>query len=173
MSYSIQDYPVKPALEKISRHDKLPKGAVELGRCFDATDGKMLYVLVKRREYLSILVSWEHPVTHKYSCKQFDFPLKVLSWFPKALEDFRKPPAEGGLHAGGMTSADEAVDGEMHCVQSGTEGYFLVNRSRQSPLGFDDSYSPTDLALSYVLLYDLGFLALFETLGEKYERGEL
>ncbi|WP_216638429.1 hypothetical protein [Endozoicomonas arenosclerae] len=72
-----------------------------------------------------------------------------------------------------MTSADEDVDGEMLCVQSAIEGYYIVNRSRQSPLGFGDSYMPTEISLSYHLLYDLGLLALWQQLGEKYERGEL
>ena len=109
----------------------------------------------------------------KYVCSQDDFPLKVLSWFSKTLEEFQKPPAEGGLHAGAMTSADEDVEGEMLCVQSATEGYYLVNWSRQSPLGFDDSYEPTEISLSYHLLYDLGILDLIKGLGEKYEKGLL
>ena len=175
MSYSIQEYPLKPALPKITRHDQLPPDAVEIGRLLDTTEAEDLYVLVKRAEYLSVLVAY---VMHlktgdKYGCKQYDFPLKVFSWFPKALEEFRKPPAAGGLHAGAMTSADEDVDGEMLCVQAATQGYYLVNWSRQSPLAFDEDYDPTEISLSYHFLYDLGFLDLWKTLGEKYERGEL
>lgn len=34
-------------------------------------------------------------------------------------------------------------------------------------------YRPTDLSLDHELLYDEGLLALWKSLGEKYERGEL
>ncbi|MGI9281272.1 MAG: hypothetical protein ACR2PX_16820 [Endozoicomonas sp.] len=174
MTY-IQEYPLKTALPKIARHNQLPSDAIELARLQDTADGKDLYTFVQRSDQLSILVSYvRHLKTgDKYGCKQYDFPLKVLSWFPKALADFQKPPAEGGLHAGAMTSADEDVDGEMLCVQSTIDGYALVNRSRQSPLGFEGSYEPTDISLSYHLLYDLGLLDLWQQLGEQYERGEL
>ena len=175
MSFYVQKYPLKPALPKIIRHDQLPADAIELARLQDTEDHKNLYTFVQRDQKLSILTSF---VMHlktgdKYVCCQDDFPLKVLSWFPRALTDFQKPPAEGGLHAGAMTSADEDVDGEMLCVQSTIDGYSLVNRSRQSPLGFDDSYEPTEISLSYHLLYDLGLLDLIKELGEKYEKGLL
>ncbi|MCH8498309.1 MAG: hypothetical protein LAT63_07515 [Marinobacter sp.] len=173
MSYSIQKYPLKPALPKITRHDQLPPDAIEIGRLLDTTERDKLYVLVKRHQQLSILTAYENLKTHQYYCDQFDFPLKVLSWFPKALEEFRKPPAAGGLHAGAMTSADEDVDGEMLCVLAATQGYYLVNRSRQSPLLAGASYMPTEISLSYHFLYDLGFLDLWKKLGDKYERGEL
>lgn len=174
MSYSIQKYPVKPALPKITRHDQLPSNVIEIGRLLDTTEREKLYVLVKLHQQLSILTAYENVKTHQYYCDQFDFPLKALSWFPNALEEFRKPPAAGGLHAGAMTSADEDVDGEMLCVQAATQGYYLVNRSRQSqsPL-FADSYEPTEISLSYHFLYDLGFLDLWKKLGAKYERDEL
>ena len=70
-----------------------------------------------------------------------------------------------------MTSADENVDGEMLCVQAAAQGYFLVNRSRQSPLL--NSYHPTEMSLSYHFLYDLGLLDFWKALGEKYEKGTL
>ncbi|MBU1170142.1 MAG: hypothetical protein KKD44_11310 [Proteobacteria bacterium] len=174
MTY-IQLYPVQDALPLIINHEQLPPDAQELGRCLDTTEAEELYVLVKRDDHLSVLATYmrHRKADVKYSCYQFDFPLKALSWFPKALEDFRRPPAEGGLHAGAMTSADDDVDGEMLCVQSTTDGYCIVNRSRQSPLAFDMSYMPTRLSLSYHFLYRLGFLDLWNSLGEKYERGEL
>lgn len=168
MSYSIQKYPVQPALPTITHHDQLPMGAIEIGRLLDTTEAEDLYVLVKRDNYLSILTAYKNLKTHQYYCKQFDFPLRVLSWFPKALEEFRKPPAAGGLHAGAMTSADENVDGEMLCVQVATQGYYLVNRSRQSPLGGGHSYMPTEISFSYHFLYDLGFFDLLKKLGEQY-----
>ncbi|WP_347360641.1 hypothetical protein [Vibrio vulnificus] len=169
MSYDIQKYPVQPALPTITQHDQLPTGAIEIGRLLDTTEAEDLYVLVKRDNYLSILTAYRNLKTHQYYCKQFDFPLRVLSWFPKALEEFRKPPVAGGLHAGAMTSADENVDGEMLCVQLATQGYHLVNLSRQSPLGDVDSYMPTRISFSYHFLYDLGFLDFLKKLGEQYK----
>ena len=173
MSYSIQKYPLQPALSTIAQHDQLPAGTIEIGRLLDTTEREKLYVLAKRNQHLSILTAYKNLKTHQYYCDQFDFPLRVLSWFPQALEEFRKPPAAGGLHAGAMTSADEDVDGEMLCVQAATQGYYLVNRSRQSPLAAGNSYMPTKISLSYHFLYELGFLDLCKKLGEKYERGEL
>jgi hypothetical protein len=175
MTY-IQKYPVEPALPLITHHEQLPAGAVELGRCLDKSTGRdKWFTLVKRNQHLSILVSYIIPwdTGDSYYCDQFDYPLKALSWFPKALEDFRKPPAEGGLHAGAMTSIDYDVDGEMLCVQSTTSGYSIVNRSRQSPISTGASYVPTDLSLSWEFLYKQGLLDLWKSLGEKYERGEL
>jgi hypothetical protein len=170
----VQKYTVLKSLPQISHHEQLPYDAEEIG-CFLDTLLEDLYVFVKRKNILSILVSFtRHLKTgDEYSCFQYDFPLKALSWFPKALENFRKPPSEGGLHAGAMTSTDEDVDGEMLCVQRTTDGYCIVNRSRQSPLAFDESYEPTDLSLSHNFLYRLGFLDLWKSLGEKYERREL
>jgi hypothetical protein len=175
MSYLIQKYPLCDALPIITHHEQLTPDAVELGRCINTTGRDKLYMMIKRENHLSILVSYVLPLKTgaTYYCDQYDFPLKVLNWFPKALDDFRRTPAEGGLHAGAMTSVDEDVDGEMLCVQRTTDGYCIVNRSRQSPLALDDSYEPTDLSLSHNFLYNLGFLDLWKSLGEKYERGEL
>lgn len=178
MSY-VQPYPLQPALLKIDRHDQLPSGAIELGRCLDTTEDDPrhanLYIFVKRNNKLSILKSYTLPLKTgpQYYCDQFDFPLKVLSWFPKALDEFRKPPIEGGLHAGAMISPDQNVDGEMLAVGSTTDGYDLTNRSRQGPLGSGESYEPTRISLKWDFLYTLGFLDLWKDLGQKYERGLL
>jgi hypothetical protein len=174
MNFLIQKYSVLEPLPKITHHGQLPFLTQEIGRFLDSESGD-LYVFVKQEKNLSILVSYtRHLKTgDRYSCYQYDFPFKALSWFPKALDDFRRSPAEGGLHAGAMTSADENVDGEILCVQSTTDGYCIVNRSRQGPIGSGASYMPTYLSLSYNFLYHLGFLDLWKLLGEKYERGEL
>lgn len=166
MAYT-KAYPVKQALSKITRHDQLPSDAIELGRLLDTTEAQDLYLFVKRNQHLSILIAYENKKTLQYYCDQFDFPLKVLSWFPRALEEFRKPPTEGGLHAGAMTSPDEDVDGEMLCVQAATQGYYLVNWSRQSPLARSKAYKPTEISLSYHFLYDLGLLDFWKKLGNK------
>lgn len=174
MSY-IQEYPILAPLPVIQRHDQLPHGTLELGRCMNTSTGReKLHVLVKHQGHLSILVSYRAGPNDQYYCDQFDFPLKALSWFPKALEEFRKPPAEGGLHAGAMISKDMDVDGEMLAVGSTSDGYCLTNWSRNDhEYDFDDDYKPTDISFTYDFLYHLGFLSLWKALGEKYERGEI
>lgn len=177
MSY-IQNYPLLPPLGKIARHDQLPNGADQIGKlCRGHTKYDPCYLFIKRGDKLSILIAhvMDLATGDVYVCHQKDFPLEVLSWFPRALEQFRKPPAEGGLHAGAMISQDEDVDGEMLAVGSTTRGYNITNWSRDAD-GIDaDSnyYEPTNLSLPYELLYDEGLLALWKSLGEKYERGEL
>ncbi|ROS00190.1 hypothetical protein EDC56_2827 [Sinobacterium caligoides] len=170
----VQKYPLLTPLSRIDRHDQLPQGVVELGRFLDSRPQlrERLYLLVKHEDHLALLISYHSGPKNQYYCKQYDLPLKALSWFPWALEEFRKPPAEGGLHAGAMTSKDMDVDGEMLCVQSTTDGYALVNRSRNKQ-GTASNYDPVDISLSWTFLYELGFLALWRSLGEKYERGEL
>lgn len=171
MSY-IQNYPLSNPLRIIPAHDQLPADAIELARLIDPTSGRdKLHVLIKQDKHLSILMAYRNVKTLKYYCDQVDFPLKALSWFPRTLEEFRKPPAEGGLHAGGMVSKDMDVDGEMLAVGRTTDGYDLTNRSR-SEHG-SSNYVPMRISLSSEFLYDLGFLALWKNLGAKYELGEI
>lgn len=178
MSY-ILNYPLLQPLEKLDRHDQLPKGCEVIGSVIegDGSSSPALYFIQREGRKLSILetcvTKWKTgPV---YSCDQYDFPIGVLSWFPKALEEFRKPPAEGGLPAGAMIGKDEDVDGEMLAVGSTTRGYNITNWSRDAE-GVDadpDYYEPTTLSLDYELLYEHGLLDLWKSLGEKFERGEL
>lgn len=177
MSY-VQNYPLLSPLKKIRRHDQLPNEAQIIGQLREG-DHKddVLFMFVKNGTGLTIIETYttQWKTGPVYSCDQYDFPLKVLSWFPKALEEFRKPPAEGGLHAGAMISADEDVDGEMLAVGSTTRGYNLTNWSRDAD-GEDadpNYYEPTSLDLDYDLLYDYGLLDLWKSLGEKYEKGQL
>jgi len=177
MSY-VQKYPLHPPLSKIVRHDQIPKEAQKIGELRKGYQkNNPNYIFIKRGKYLSILITYEteYDGQQKYICRQKDFPLAVLSWLPKALEEFRKPPAEGGLHAGAMISKDQNVDGEMLAVGSTTQGYRLVNRSRDAD-GQDadpEYYEPTNLDLDYDLLYDHHLLRYWKSLGEKYERGEI
>ncbi len=177
MSY-VQSYPLLPALKKIYRHDQLPNSAYEVGQLRKGTKkNNPNYIFIKRGKNLSILITYVTQWDNKdrYICRQKDFPLKVLSCFPKALEEFRKPPAEGGLHPGAMISVDEDVDGEMLAVGSTARGYNLTNWSRDAN-GEDadpNYYEPTSLDLDYDLLYDYGLLDLWKSLGEKYEKGQL
>ena len=177
MSY-VQNYPLLPPLSKIEHHDSLPVGSVRIGGLAMGNNPEDLKIeLVRRESFLSIL-TWSFlklKTGPLYSCNQYDFPLKVLSWFPKALADFQRPPAAGGLHAGAMISKDEDVDGEMLAVGSTTRGYALKNRSRDSK-GVDADpyyYVPTSLSLSYELLNDCGLLRIWKDLGDKYEKGVL
>lgn len=177
MSY-IQEYPLLPALPKIKRHDQLPEDAVVIGQCRQGEkENNPTYIFIKRGQSLSILVTYisEWKGEKKYKCWQYDFPLKILSWFPKALAEFQRPPADGGLHAGAMISKDQDVDGEMLAVGSTTQGYNITNWSRDAD-GVDadpNFYEPTTLDLSYELLNDSGLLRLWKELGDKYDAGEL
>ena len=132
---------------------------------------------IQRGAFLSIL-RWsilKLKTGPKYSCHQYDFPLKVLSWFPKALAEFQRPPSDGGLPAGAMISKDQDVDGEMLAVGSTTQGYNITNWSRDAD-GVDadpNYYEPTTLDLSYELLNDFGLLRVWKELGDKYDSGQL
>lgn len=177
MSY-IQEYPLLPPLSKIERHDQLPDDAVIIGQLRKGyKDDDPLYLFIERGGFLSIVITYEDHWggQDRYTCDQYDFPLKLLSWFPKALADFQRPPADGGLHAGAMISKDQDVDGEMLAVGSTIRGYNITNWSRDAD-GVDadpDYYEPTSLSLSYELLNDFGLLHLWKKLGDKYEAGQL
>ena len=177
MSY-IQEYPLLPPLSKIERHDQLPEGSVVIGQIRGGhQNDDPLYLFIKRGHFLSIIITYEDHWGGKdhYNCEQYDFPLKILSWFPKALADFQRPPSEGGLHAGAMISKDQDVDGEMLAVGSTTQGYNITNWSRDAD-GVDadpNYYEPTTLDLSYELLSDFGLLRVWKELGNKYDAGEL
>ncbi|RLU00128.1 hypothetical protein [Ketobacter sp.] len=177
MSY-IQNHPLLAPLPEITRHDQLPPESECIAELRKGNKkNNPAYMFIKRGDSLSILITYTTVISgqEKYICRQKDFPLKVLSWFPKALEEFIKSPANGGLHAGAMTSGDQDVDGEMLSVGSTTKGYEITNWSRDaSGANADpDYYEPTNLNLDYDLLYDYGLLELWKTLGEKYERGEI
>ncbi|WP_062271056.1 hypothetical protein [Endozoicomonas arenosclerae] len=165
-------YPIQPALQKVIQHSRLPVDSVELGRMRNISRANILHILVKRSDrWLSILsVRGDDPLLgKKYRCYQDDFPLGFLSWFPKALEDFRKPPAEGGLHAGAMSSIDYDIEGEMLCVQRTVEGYEVLNRSRNASLG--TLYRPVSIEFTENFLYQEGLLNLIQKLGDQYDKG--
>ena len=168
-----QKYSLHSPLARISRHDQLPAGAITLGSCLDTSNGNSdRFTLVKVESYLIILVSYVCGPDAKYYCDQYDFPLKTLSWFPGALDDFRKSPSEGGLPAGAMTTQDVDVDGEMMCIQNTTDGYALMNRSRNLQ-DTSSQYYPVNLSLSWEFLYNLGFLDIWKSAGERYQKGEI
>nr|MBX2808812.1 hypothetical protein [Cellvibrionaceae bacterium] len=114
MSIVKPKYPLLEPLERIYHHNNTAIHTPKLGQMLDDSTGRdKLHTLIKQGNYLSIVVSYHAGLANQYYCDQFDFPLRALSWFPSALEEFRKPPAEGGLHAGAMISKDKDVEGEM------------------------------------------------------------
>lgn len=177
-------YPLKPDLPLITQHNQLPPGAVQLAEITESTQGGLIY-FIKNNGFLSILDVTEpnrklangQPY---YRCSQDDFPLEFLIWFPIALEEFQKPPAEGGLHAGGMTTPDMDVGGEMLCLQralgsdQGRGGYGVRNRSR-CKRGYDPEtdFEPHDVSWASRFLYEGGLLNLIIELGEKLKTGRL
>lgn len=175
-------YPVKDQLPRIDHHERLPSGATELARINDPNSSDVL-VFVQQGKHLSILEAVSRLRKGSipyYRCSQSDFPLGVLPWFPEALIDFQKPPAEGGLHAGGMTGADENVEGEMLCIQRamnagpGVGGYAILNRSRKNRLvRIKEHFRPQEITFSDNFLYEAGLLSLIKDLGDKYKHDEL
>ena len=177
-------YTLKPALPAITRHDQLPCGAIEIAKITEYTEGGLFY-FINNNGFLSILDVTELGRTLAngqpyYHCSQNDFPLAFLSWFPSALADFQKPPAEGGLHAGGMTTPDMDVNGEMLCVQRamGVDrnqgGYIVRNRSRcKKDHDPETEFEPHDVCWASRFLYEGGLLDLIKKLGDKYEQGSL
>lgn len=176
-------YPVKEQLPRIEHHEKPPDGTKELARIADPNSERYTILFVQQGKYLSVLEAGGWLLkdgTPRYRCAQADFPLGVLPWFADALTEFRKPPAQGGLHAGAMTSADEDVEGEMLCIERamnagpGVGGYAIVNWSRKSRLGSrEEHFSPQEITFADNFLYEAGLLDLIKDLGEKYRRGEL
>jgi hypothetical protein len=177
-------YTLKPALPQITRHDKLPAGATEIAEITEFTEGGLFY-FVKNNGFLSILSVTEPGRTLAngqlyYRCSQNDFPLEFLSWFPQVLAEFQKPPAEGGLRAGAMTTPDIEVGGEMLCLQRalGVDrdrgGYIVRNRSRcEKDYDPETEFEPHNVCWASRFLYEGGLLALITELGEKLKNGQL
>jgi len=175
-------YSVKTDLPLIAQHDQLPAGCSHLADIRDSTADRHLY-FVRNNGYLSILDVVDRQRkdgSHLYNCGQDDFPLEFLIWFPIALEEFQKPPATGGLHAGAMTTPDMEVGGEMLCVQRaiGVDqdrgGYAVVNRSRcVRGKDIEKSFTPHEVIWASRFLYEGGLLKLIIELGEKLKAGQL
>ncbi|WP_444997680.1 hypothetical protein [Aliikangiella sp. IMCC44359] len=180
------EYPIKPNVQKIQHHEQLPAGVVELARLKDdISHDNSLWVLLKNEGILSIL----NPMTltmvgypPEYICPQHDFPMAMLPWFSRALTEFQKPPAEGGLHAGAMSGGDEEVGGEMLCIEramgvdNSRGGYSVVNRSRCLRKYFDQMdtmFEPHEICWPDRFLYDGGMLNLITQLGQRVEAGDI
>jgi len=167
-------------LPEIKHHEKLPQGAREIARI---KDGEALTVFVNYKEWL-ILVRPDYFI--EYSTTQIDLPMGFLTWFPQALGNFRKPPAEGGLRAGAMVSDGELVEGEELCIMRAMgdrawpekgppPGYVVENRSRLER-DFEDMpelRDPQTMKFSEQFLFEDGLLSLIRRLGAQYRSGTL
>jgi len=176
-----------PNLPEITHHEKLPQGAQEVAR-IKMSNPKKLYVFIKYGNGLIIHSSRDAIIDGKpdYIYGQMDLPLGFLNWFPQALDDFRKPPAEGGLRAGAMVSDGELVEGEELCItremgdQAWPEkgpppGYEVKNRSRLRR-GYEDSpawIAFQKISFSEQFLFEGGLLSLIRRLGAQYRSGAL
>lgn len=175
-------YPVKPDLPLITRHNQLPSGCRLLAEIPDNTTDRRLF-FVANNGYLSILDMVDRQFDdgdHYYRCAQDDFPLEFLIWFPIALEEFQKPPAEGGLHAGGMATPDMDVGGEMLSIiralgsDQGRGGYGVDNYSRcMRGRDIETTFSPHSVSWASRFLYEGGLLKLIIGLGERLKTGQL
>ncbi|HTF95542.1 MAG TPA: hypothetical protein VL995_05395 [Cellvibrio sp.] len=175
-------YPVKPDLPSITRHDQLPTGCKQLASISDNTSDRHLY-FVNNHGFLSILDMVDRQRkdgSWLYHCAQDDFPLELLIWLPIALEEFQKPPAEGGLHAGGIATPDMNVGGEMLSLvralgsDQGRGGYGVDNYSRcVRDKNIETSFTPHSVSWASRFLYEGGLLNLIIELGEKLKVGKL
>lgn len=173
---------IKPDVPKIERHDDLPVGCKELASIQDNTCSTHWY-FVNNNGFLSILDVADRTLndgSHYYRCSHDDFPLEFLSWFEGALIEFQKPPTEGGLHAGAMTTPNINVGGEMLCIQRalGVDqdrgGYIVENNSRcKRNYDPETEFEPHGVCWASRFLYEGGLLDLIKNLGEKFKQGQL
>jgi hypothetical protein len=175
-------YPLRRSLPRLSHHTRIPSDAIELARIEDVNDDTYVYIFLK---WSGLLVVMGVSDRVRYSIDQYEYPLEMLQWLSDALTGFRKPPAEGGLHSGAMTSADEDVGGEMLCIQramsaavdkEGVEqgGYCILNRSRndhRSAAG--GAYHPVEVCFADNLLFEGGLLQLIQNLADDYHNGKI
>ena len=175
-------YKVINNLPAIRHHDQLPDDAIEIGRLYDPLENDT-WVFAKHKQSLSIIDASSYQLkdgTPRYAIAQNDFPMEFLSWFSKALTEFQKPPIEGGLPPGAMTSADESVGGEMLCIQramaggGGLGGYTVRNRSRcKRGNDIETEFEPHTVSWGDTFLFEDGLLDLIKKLGEEFEQGKL
>ncbi|PUA26880.1 MAG: hypothetical protein B0W54_20875 [Cellvibrio sp. 79] len=175
-------YEVKSPLPEIIRHDQLPTGCEQLAYLQDNTCSTHWY-FVKNNGYLSILDVADRQRddgSYYYRCGHDDFPLEFLAWFPAALIEFQKPPAEGGLRAGAMTTPDIEVGGEMLCIQRALgvdqdRGGYIVENNSRCVKGYnpDSFFKPHNVCWASRFLYEGSLLKLIIDLGEKYKNGQL
>lgn len=85
----IQKYSILEPLPLIKHHKQLPSDSMQLAHLIDPYSvRKHDYAFLKCNNHLGILISYTKHLKNgisKYKYCQYDFPLKVLSWFPKAL----------------------------------------------------------------------------------------
>ncbi|ABD83029.1 conserved hypothetical protein [Saccharophagus degradans 2-40] len=160
-------YELNDPVTKISDHRNLPIGC-EVLASFKRSESSCI-IFTKNNGFLSILDMTDRikkDGTPVYICAQTDVTFKFLDWFPRALNDFVRPPAEGGLHAGAMITQDEDVEGEMLCIVriSIPSGYEVMNRSRCN-WGFLESNTFMEQSVEFEddVLFDGGMLKWMES----------
>lgn len=129
-------YNLNSPVTRVVSYTNLPPGcrALKAFNLSEDTDEDRI-IFIDNNGLLSILYVSESILASGQALSvnvQTDVTFQFLDWFPKNLVEFMKPPAEGGLHAGAMITADEDVDGEMlsiYRIQS-PSGYGVINRSR-------------------------------------------
>ncbi|KAF0803498.1 hypothetical protein ACRYJU_04520 [Alloalcanivorax xenomutans] len=174
-------------LPEITHHEKLPPGAKEIAR-IQMRHPKKLYTFIQYDNRLIIHTSRDAVIDGKpdYICGQIDLPIGFLHWFPNALENFRKPPSEGGLQAGKLVSPTQIVEGEELSISRAMgdrawpekgppPGYYIENRSRLQH-DFDDEpelKDPQEMKFPESYLYNEGLLDFIKRLGDQYKAGLL
>jgi hypothetical protein len=175
-------YTIKLSAPEIVRHDQLPDGCRQVLSVQDNTEN-IRWIFFENNGLLSIAEITDRALrdgSPLYICVKNDFPLEFLTWFPDALADFQRPPSEGGLHAGAMTTPDMEVGGEMLCVQRalGVDqdrgGYIVRNRSRcKNDYDPETEFEPHSVCWASRFLYEGGLLDLIKELGQKLKDGKI
>ncbi len=167
-------YPLKTPLPFISDLDNLPAGMQKIATITEIDSGGLetTHNLFKYNGYLCWNCSFTFSGKPRFY--QYDYPISVLSWFPKALKGYRTPPAQGGMPEGAISSGDSDVDGEMLCIQGLFDGgCSLINRSRDEQPISDYCHNPAELMLPGKFISESGVLDVIEQLGDQYDSGQL
>ena len=167
-------YPLKTPRLLITDLNNLPAGMQKIATIteIDNSGAENTHNLFKNNNFLCWHRSYNF--SGKWRFEQYDFPLRVLSWFPKALKGYRTPPAQGGMPAGAISSGDSDVDGEMLCIQGLFDGgCSLINRSRDEQPISDYCHNPAELMLPGKFISESGVLEVIEQLGDQYDSGQL
>ena len=167
-------YSLKAPLPLITDLNNLPTGIQKIATITEINDAgvEKTHNLFKYTNFLC----WHRSyiLMDKWRFQQYDYPLSVLSWLPKALKGYRTPPSQGGMPAGAISSGDSDVDGEMLCIQGLYDGgYSLINRSRDKQPISNYDHNPAELMLPGKFIAESGVLDVIEQLGNQYDSGQL
>lgn len=145
-----------------------PVGGTELGNITDSLNYNQRFTFFLNNKALTIIESREIITPKGKVWKYFpqkDFPLEFITWFPKALEQFRDPdgPFEG------LMTPKICVGGEMLAIcreiaagGNGIPGYGIYNFSRTH-----SGYSaPMSISWMESFLYEGGMLKFIKGLSK-------